>query len=116
MSEDSLSAMEVILQRAEMRGADAQVNGEEIIELAPDEDERDFLEKVVRSSRQPMNRRVRAAMELLAYKYPKLGAVATTRLNGKDFASLLERAIRASNREAEVKQIEAKVASDGQGQ
>jgi hypothetical protein len=108
MSEDSLSAMEVILQRAEMRAADAQVNGEEIIELAPDEDERDFLEKVVRSSRQPMNRRVRAAMELLAYKYPKLGAVATTRLNGKDFASLLDRAIRASGKEHEVKQIEAR--------
>jgi hypothetical protein len=44
MSEDSPSAMEVILQRAEMRAADAQVNGEEIIELAPDEDERDFLD------------------------------------------------------------------------
>jgi hypothetical protein len=37
-------------------------------------------------------------------------------MNGKDFASLLERAIRASGREREVKLIEAKVASDGQGQ
>src|SRR5689334_584446 len=103
MSEDSLSAMELILQRAEMRGADA---GEELIELAPHEDERDFLEKVVRSSRQPMNRRVRAAMELLAYKYPKLGAVATTRMNGRDFASLLERAIERSGKGPELRLLE----------
>lgn len=81
-------------------------DGEEIIELAPGEDERDFLEKVVRSSKQPMNRRVRAAMELLAYKYPKLGAIATTKMNGRDFASLLERAIVRSGKEHELKLIE----------
>jgi hypothetical protein len=87
-------------------------SGEEIIELAPHEDERDFLEKVVRSSRQPMNRRVRAAMELLAYKYPKLGAVATTRMNGRDFASLLERAIERSGKGPELRLIEGSKSDD----
>jgi hypothetical protein len=91
-------------------------DGEPIIELAPGEDQRDFLEKVVRSPRQPMQRRVKCAEILMAYKYPKFGAVAIGSLSGKDFATLLDRAIRASNREPEVKLIEAKVASDGQGQ
>jgi hypothetical protein len=45
-------------------------------------------------------------MELLAYKYPKLGAVATTRMNGRDFASLLERAIERSGKGPELRLIE----------
>jgi hypothetical protein len=93
---------------------------EEQITLAPGEDMRDFLEKIVSSPRQPMQRRVKCAEILMSYKYPKFGAVAISRMSGQDFATMLDRAIRNSGKEHEVKQIEAKVASevasDGQGQ
>jgi hypothetical protein len=92
------------------------MDGEEQIELTPHEGELEFWDKIMRSTRQPMQRRMKAAELGAQYKYAKLGAVATSSMNGKDFASLLERAIRASGREREVKLIEAKVASDGQGQ
>jgi flagellar biosynthesis chaperone FliJ len=70
---------------------------EEQIELSPHEDEYDFLLKIVRSTRQPMSRRMRAAIEALPYKRPKLGAVATAQMSGQDFASLLEKAIQRSS-------------------
>jgi hypothetical protein len=79
---------------------------EEQIELAPGEDMRDFLQKVVNSPRQPMQRRVKCAEILMSYKYPKFGAVAISRMSGQDFATMLDRAIRYSGKEAEVKQIE----------
>jgi hypothetical protein len=88
----------------------------EVIELAPGADQRDFLEKVVHSPKQPMQRRVKCAEIIMSYKYPKFGAVAIGSISGQDFATMLERAIRNSGKEREVKQIEAKVASDGQGQ
>lgn len=50
---------------------------------------------------------MRAAKECLPFETPKLGVVAIGSMNGQDFASLLERAIRVSNKQAEVKQIEA---------
>jgi hypothetical protein len=78
----------------------------ELIELAPGEDQRDFLEKVVRSPRQPMTRRVKCAEVLMAYKYPKFGAVAIGRMDGNDFATLLEKAIARSQRGPQVRQIE----------
>ena len=80
--------------------------GEEEITLDPHEDEYDFLMKIVRSPRQPMSRRMRAAIEALPYRRPKLTAVAMAQLNGKDFATLLERAIERSAKERELKQIE----------
>jgi len=89
----------------------------EVIELAPHEDEYDFLMKIVRSSRQPMSRRIRAAIEALPYRRPKLGAVAIGQLSGKDFATLLERAILRSQTGAPLKMIEASKAKvEGQGQ
>lgn len=91
-------------------------DGEPIIELAPGEDQRDFLEKVVRSPRQPMQRRVKCAEVLMAYKYPKFGAVAIGSISGQDFATMLERAIRASNKQAEVKQIEAHAITSEKGE
>jgi hypothetical protein len=49
------------------------------------------------------------AAELRAqYRPPKLAAVASASLNGRDFATLLERAINASGKAREVKQIEAR--------
>jgi hypothetical protein len=80
-----------------------QIATEELIELAPHETSLDFLQRVYRSVKQPMSRRLRAAIEALPHEHPRLGAVAIGSMNGQDFASLLERAIRASGKEAEVK-------------
>jgi hypothetical protein len=63
-----------------------------------------------------MQRRVKCAEILMAYKYPKYGAVAISRMDGKDFASLLERAIQRSGKGRELKLIEGSKTSDGQGQ
>jgi hypothetical protein len=52
-------------------------------------------------------------MELLAYKYPKLGAIATTKMNGRDFATLLERAIVRWGKEHELKLIEGGKSDEG---
>jgi len=91
--------------------------GEEEITLEAYEDEYDFLMKVVRSPRPPMSRRIRAAIEALPYRRPMLGAVAIGQLSGKDFASLLERAILRSQTGAPLKLIEgSKAKVDGQGQ
>jgi hypothetical protein len=92
------------------------MDGEEEIELTPGEGELEFWDKIMRSPRQPMRRRMKAAELGAQYKYAKLGAVAVNSMNGKDFATLLERAIERSRTGAPLKQIEAKVASDGQGQ
>jgi hypothetical protein len=66
---------------------------EEQIELAPHETSLDFLRKVYRSARQPISRRMRAAIEALQHEHPRLQATATTNMSGQDFASVLERAI-----------------------
>ena len=79
----------------------------EAVELAPGETSLHFFQKIYRSIRQPMARRMRAAEFALQHEHPKLGAIATASMNGRDFASLLERAIRASGKEREVEQIEA---------
>ena len=80
----------------------------ELIELGPGETSLHFFQRIYRSIRQPMSRRMRAAEFALQHEHPKLGAIATASMNGQDFASLLERAIQRSGREREVKQIEAR--------
>jgi len=80
---------------------------EERIELAPGETSLDFLRKVYRSGRQPMSRRMRAAIEALQHEHPRLQATATTNMSGQDFASVLERAIQRSLAGKPVKLIEA---------
>jgi hypothetical protein len=81
---------------------------EEQIELAPDETSLDFLRKVYRSVRQPMSRRMRAAIEALQHEHPRLQATATTNISGQDFASVLERAIQRSLAGKPIKLIEAR--------
>ena len=76
------------------------------VELAPDENSLDFLQKVYRSSRQPLAVRMRAAAIALPFESPKLTAMAVSSMNGKHFASLLEKAIARS--QALLKQIELK--------
>jgi hypothetical protein len=68
----------------------------ELIELARGETSLDFLRKVYRSVKQPMSRRMRAAIEALQHEHPRLSAMATTNMTGQDFASALERAIQRS--------------------
>jgi hypothetical protein len=70
----------------------------EPVELAPHETSLDFLQRVYRSVKQPMSRRLRAAIEALPHEHPRLGAIATASMNGQDFASLLERAIERSGK------------------
>jgi hypothetical protein len=74
------------------------ITTEELIELAPDETSLDFLRKVYRSVKQPMSRRMRAAIEAMPHEHPRLGAVAIGSMNGQDFASMLERAIERSGK------------------
>lgn len=71
-------------------------DGSAELELAPDETSLDFLQKIYRSSRQPLPTRMRAAMFALPFEHPKLTAIATTSMNGNDFATVLERAIARS--------------------
>jgi len=67
------------------------------IELAADEGSLHLLQKVYRSPRQPMSRRMRAAIEALPFETPKLTAVAVGQLHGEDFYARLERALQRSN-------------------
>jgi transcriptional regulatory protein LevR len=82
------------------------ITTEELIELAPHETSLDFLRKIYRSVKQPMSRRMRAAIEAMPHEHPRLGAVAIGCMNGQDFASMLERAIERSGKKPQVKQIE----------
>ena len=67
------------------------------LQVPPDIEPVEFLMAIYRDPRQPMNRRMKAAIEAAQYRQPKLTAVATTNLNDKDFAALLDRAIERSN-------------------
>jgi hypothetical protein len=83
----------------------------ELIELAPHETSLDFFRKIYHSVRQPMTRRMRAAEFALQFEHPKPRAIAIASMNGRDFASLLEKAIERSGKECEVKQIECSAIS-----
>ncbi len=78
----------------------------EVIELAPGETSLSFLQKVYRSVRQPMSRRLRAAIEALPHEHPRLGAVAIGSMNGQDFAAMLDRAIERSGKRMELTAID----------
>ena len=70
---------------------------EELIELAPGEISLDLLRRVYRSTQQPMNLRMRAAIEALPFEVPKLSATAIATMDGKTFAEALERCIERSS-------------------
>jgi hypothetical protein len=69
---------------------------EELIELAPGEVSLDFLQRIYRSTQQPMSLRMRAAIEALPFEKPKLSATAIATMDGKTFAEALERCIERS--------------------
>src|ERR1700733_3540714 len=79
-------------------------DGSAELELTPDEASLDFLQKVYRSSRQPLAVRMRAAALAIPFESPKLTAMAVSSVNGEHFAALLEKAIARS--QAPLKQIE----------
>ena len=56
----------------------------------------ELLQNVYRNRKQPLNVRVRCAVEALAHEYPRVSAVAVSHMSGNDFASALERAIERS--------------------
>ena len=76
----------------------ARLNTEVNAALNPGETSLSFLQRVYRSVKQPMSRRLRAAIEALPHEHPRLGAIATASMNGQDFASMLERAIERSGK------------------
>ena len=68
-----------------------------------------LLQTVYRDRKQPLNVRVRCAVEALAHEYPRVSAVAVTSMSGQSFAEALERAIERSGTKPlpAPKQIEA---------
>jgi hypothetical protein len=54
--------------------------------------------------------RFRAAKEALPFETPKLAVMAVSSLSGKDFATMLDRAIAASGKAVAVQRIEARPA------
>ena len=57
-----------------------------------------LLQNIYRDRKQPLNARVRCAVEALAHEYPRVSAVAVTSMTGQQsFAEALERAIARSN-------------------
>jgi|SRR5215469_5955887 len=55
-----------------------------------------LLQTVYRDRTQPLNVRVRCAVEALSHEYPKVSAVQVSHMTGQDFASALDRAIARS--------------------
>jgi hypothetical protein len=68
----------------------------EPFELAPGETSLSLLQKIYRSPRQPIVRRMRAAMAALQHEHPKLTAMAIDSMDGASFAAKLDRAIARS--------------------
>jgi len=62
----------------------------ELIELSPGETSLDFLQKVYRSTKQPMSRRMRAAIEAMSFESPKLAVIAN--VGEKGIGELLDAA------------------------
>jgi hypothetical protein len=75
-----------------------------------------LLQAIYRDKGQPLNVRVRCAIECLPFETPKLSATAIATMNGNDFASALERAIERSQQpvpllNGPVEELPASVAS-----
>src|SRR5215470_18010691 len=56
----------------------------------------ELLQTVYRDRKQPLNVRVRCAVEALAHEYPRVSAVAVTTMSGQSFAEALDRCIERS--------------------
>jgi hypothetical protein len=76
-------------QRVERREVEQGPEGETSLQL---------LQTVYKDRKQPLNIRVRCAVEALAHEYPRVSAVAVSHMDGQDFATALERAIERSKK------------------
>ena len=85
-----------------------ELNGEGL-EIDPRATPLEFLQTVYRNPKQPMQRRLKAAIEAAEYVHPRLAVTAT--LNAGDFADQLEQAIKRSRMVIEAKPI-TNVSSD----
>jgi hypothetical protein len=80
-----------------------ELNGEGLV-VAADATPVDFLMAIFRSPQQPMSRRLRAAEAAAPYCHPKLAVTAL--VEGADFATALDRAVKRSDA-ARIKTIDA---------
>jgi hypothetical protein len=74
----------------------------------------EFLEAVYCNNELPLHTRMKAAVEALPYVHPKLAVTAV--VEGKDFASLLDRAVARSKQVQAIAQIEARPIENAQVQ
>ena len=88
--------VEIVLNRIEQQQRDG-----EGLEVTPNATSLDFLQAVYRSSTQPMQRRLRAAIEAAQYEHPRLAVSAL--VDGGDFADRLQRAVAQSRKAIEHK-------------
>jgi hypothetical protein len=65
----------------------------------------EYVQDVYRGRRIADPWRMRAAIAALQFETPRLGVIATTNMNDKDFAALLDKAIERSNGVREVKAL-----------
>src|SRR5262245_41272751 len=77
-----------------------ELNGEGL-EIDPKATPLEFLQTIYRNSKQPMQRRLKAAVEAAQYVHPKLAVTAT--VGAGDFADQLERAVERSRKVIEAK-------------
>jgi hypothetical protein len=82
-----VDAVDEVLNRIEQQKVEEGPEGETSLEL---------LQTVYRDRKQPLNVRVRCAVEALAHEYPRVSAVAHTTMSGQSFAEALDRAIKRS--------------------
>jgi hypothetical protein len=85
-----------VLKRLNTAQVEAQRN-----RYPDDEDEPrsalEYVQGVYKGRRTPDPRRLQAARDALQFEVPRLGVIATTNLNGADFAALLDKAIARAN-------------------
>jgi hypothetical protein len=87
-----------LIEAHQKRLNDMTVESVEEIEQGPEgETSLELLQTVYRDRKQPLNVRVRCAVEALVHEYPRVSAVAVTTMNGQSFAEALDRAIARSN-------------------
>lgn len=67
------------------------------VEVAPTATPLEFLQAIYRDANQPMQRRIKAAIEAAPYMHPKLSVVASVNDDGR-FAERLEAAIKRSGK------------------
>src|SRR6516225_6486220 len=84
------------LIEAHQKRLDDLITVDEIEDGPEGETSLQLLQTVYRNRKQPLNVRVRCAVEALVHEYPRVSAVAVTSMSGQSFAEALERAIARS--------------------